>query len=171
MNKDKKYEGISDISNQDYTSLPMINNNKSINFDSNYNNYFNNSNISSPIFMKNPLGKSLIQNESIRMTNKMTTSLKTVLDKLDLVPELDEKLAEEDISKNENNYSFMKNPRARKFQKFKSVSDLEEINKFNFSIINNQKWGLESLNIRKNDSRKLNIQKPNKLTLAKELGI
>lgn len=120
--------------------------------------------------MKGSLGKSLNSNEGIRITNKMTTSLKTALDKLDLVPELDEKLAEENPIRNENNFNFMKNPRTRKFQKFKSVSDLEEINKFNFSIINNQKWGLESLNLKKSDSRKLNVQKPTRQTLAKELG-
>jgi hypothetical protein len=120
--------------------------------------------------MKGSLGKSLNFNEGIRITNKMITSLKTALDKLDLVPEIDEKLVEEDVIKNENNVNFMKNPRTRRFQKFKSVSDLEEINKFNFSIINNQKWGLESLKLRKSDSRKLDIQKPTRQTLAKELG-
>ena len=120
--------------------------------------------------MKNSLGKSLILNNSIRLANKMTSSLKTVLDKLDLVPELDEKLAEEGDSKNQNNYNFIKYPRNRKFQKIKSVSDLEEIDKFNFSIINNQRWGLESLNLRKIDTRKLKVQKPTRQTLAKEIG-
>jgi hypothetical protein len=120
--------------------------------------------------LKSPLGKSLISNESIRINNKMTISLKTILDKLDIVPELDEKLTREDPEKFKNNFNLMKNPRNRKLQKFRSISDLEEINKFNFSIINNQKWGLESLNLRKSDPIKINIHKPTRQTLLKELS-
>lgn len=100
----------------------------------------------------------------------MTISLKTILDKLDIVPELDEKLTREDPEKFKNNFNLMKNPRNRKLQKFRSISDLEEINKFNFSIINNQKWGLESLNLRKSDPIKINIHKPTRQTLLKELS-
>ncbi len=172
LKKEKISDGISNLLIQDYNSnsFPLINNKKLNDVDANSNNYYNNSSFSSPIFMKGTLGKSLISNDSIRITNKMTTSLKTVLDKLDSVPELDEKIAQGDHIRNENNLNFMKNISNRRFQKFKSLSDLEEINKFNFSIINNKNWGLESLNLGKSDSQKLNLPKPNKKTLSKELG-
>jgi len=153
--------------NQETSTLPLINTNKSIDFNTNFNGYINNSGLSSPQFLKSPLGNSFNTIEGIRITNKMATNLQTVIEKLDLVPDLEDKADQIDLN---NDFNFMKNFRNRKFQKYKSVSDLEEINKFNFSIINNQKWGLESLNIRKNEMRKMNVFKPNKESLAKEIG-
>jgi len=129
-----------------------------------------NSNLSSPLFMRGSLGKSLSFNEGIKLSNKLTTSLKVAIDNLDLVPELDERALEEEKLKKENEINIFKNLRNKRNYKFRSISDLEEINKFNFSIVNNKKWGSESLNIKKNDNKLMTVKKPTKSTLAKEIG-
>lgn len=94
-------------------------------------------------------------------------NLKNTIDTLDLIPEIDEKLgAEPDV--NQKN-SFMNIFKRKKFDNTKSA-DLEEINRFNLSIINNNRWGLDSLSKARDEPKRRTVIKPSQKELEKEVG-
>ena len=116
-------------------------------------------------YFRNHLYNSTPSLEGIKITNKMTINLKNTLDTLDLIPEIDEKLAEESNIKN----NFLEIFKMKKVDVTKS-NDLEEINKFNLSIINNIRWGSESLTRTKNEPIRKGAIKPTKKEIEKEVG-
>lgn len=138
--------------------MPVLNNNKSIT-----NPIFDNSSS----FHANTVGNSLNIGEGIRLSHKVSMNLKNTIDTLDLIPEIDEKLgAEPDV--NQKN-SFMNIFKRKKFDNTKSA-DLEEINRFNLSIINNNRWGLDSLSKARDEPKRRTVIKPSQKELEKEVG-
>jgi hypothetical protein len=109
--------------------------------------------------------------ESIKLSNKMTMSLKSTLDALDLIPEYEE------INNNEaniNNIDIIKE-RTRDLiesreQNILKNKSLEEINKFNLSIIRNAGWGNYIGSTNKSTDVFRHFVKPNKRELEKEMG-
>jgi len=106
--------------------------------------------------------------EGITLSHKVTMNLKNTIDSLELIPELEEKFALEPNLEQKN--TFMDIFRRRKIANSK-LNDLEEINKFNLSIINNNKWGSDSLNKGRLEPMRRIMIKPSKKELEKELGI
>lgn len=94
-------------------------------------------------------------------------NLKNTIDTLDLIPEIDEKFAAEPDIMQKN--TFMDIFKKRKNDNFKS-QDLEEINKFNLSIINNTKWGTDSMNKGRMEPKSRMVMKPTQKELEKEIG-
>ena len=94
-------------------------------------------------------------------------NLKNTMEMLELIPEIDEKLANEPDINQKN--TFMDIFKKRKNDKTKS-QDLEEINKFNLSIMNNLKWGTDSMNKGRQEPKMRMVMKPTQKEFEKELG-
>ena len=108
-------------------------------------------------------------NEEIKINNKIKTSLKGVLDGLDVYPEFEDRehaLIQNnvDIFKKRKNYLENKSK-----EKDNSTSSLEEINKFNYNIIKNHQWGQQSYVNTVGETVRIPI-KPSKKELERELG-
>ena len=105
--------------------------------------------------------------EGIRLSNKETINLQTTMNSLELIPELDEKLnAEPGISQKK---TFMDIFGKKRIDQIK-MKNLEEINKFNLSIINNAKWGEDSKNSGKVELGNRSVNKPTLKELEKTIG-
>lgn len=128
--------------------------------------------------MKNALANPYGSNHSIKTSNKLVSSLKNIIEKLDLIPELDDKKNDENlelIKTNEENYieniqNLIKNTRNKRLRILNSISSLDEIDKFNASIIKNKNWGAELLSQKNSPKTKRNAIKPTLSSLSKELG-
>jgi len=110
-----------------------------------------------------------IANEEIKINNKIKTSLKGVLDELDVYPEFEERehaLIQNnvDIFKKRKNYLENKSK-----EKDNSTTSLEEINKFNYNIIKNHQWGQQSYVNTVGETVRIPV-KPSKKELERELG-
>lgn len=106
--------------------------------------------------------------DSLKVSGKLSLSLKNTLDVLDLVPDYNENtdgINNIDIFKKRKNYLEEQKECERKI----ISSSLDEINKFNFNILKNKGWGQNGLEKPKNEEPKL-YYKPNKKELEKELG-
>ena len=110
--------------------------------------------------------------ETLKVSTKLTGSLKHALDVLDLIPEYKESENSNnniDLFKNRRNF----NQEKKNFDKKLISSSLDEINKFNFEIMKNKGWGLYGSE--KTDKPKLEGPKPrfkpSKKALEKELGM
>ena len=110
--------------------------------------------------------------ESMKVSNKIH-SLKSVLDALDLIPEYDKKLEDEHFrNTNTDMFKNKKNNLDKEKDKNKQsiTASLEEINKFNHSIMRNNLWGNSMNNKPKpNTANKMPI-KPDTKELEKEMG-
>ena len=116
----------------------------------------------------------LIQNkvqtqDSLKLNNNIKTSLKGILDTLDVYPDYDENevlnINNVDIFKRRKNYLDVKSR-----EKERNSNSLEEINKFNFNIIRNNQWGQQSYINKTGEAVRIPI-KPTKKNLERELGI
>lgn len=115
--------------------------------------------------------------DTIKVSNRLTTTLKIALEKLDLIPEYEDNI-------NDNKFSYTNQDLFKSMKSYgNSVVDikekdkennLDEINKFNYSILNNQTWGKEIIHS-KSKSNDMHLTKypvkPNMKILEKELGI
>ena len=105
--------------------------------------------------------------EGIRLSNKETLNLQNTINSLDLIPELEEKLTAE--PGNAQKKTFMDIFGKKRIDHIK-MKNLEEINKFNMSIINNTKWGEDSKNLGKVELGNRNVIKPTLKELEKTIG-
>lgn len=117
-----------------------------------------------------PLIQNKVQNnDSLKLNYNIKTSLKGVLDALDMYPDYDENeglnLNNVDIFKKRKNYLDIKSK-----EKDRISNSQEEINKFNFNIIRNNQWGQQSNVSKTGDAVRIPI-KPTKKDLERELGI
>ena len=115
------------------------------------------------------LNNTLMNNveEGIKLTNKETLNLRNTMDSLDLIPELDEKInAEPGINQKK---TFMDIFGRKRLEQMK-IKNLEEINKFNVSIINNSKWGEDSMNKGKVEAGNRSVYKPTLKELERTIG-
>jgi DNA phosphorothioation-dependent restriction protein DptG len=110
--------------------------------------------------------------DSIKVSQKIN-SLTNVLDALDQMPEYDKNIENEQFrSTNTDMFKSRKNLTEQEKEKFKESinASLEEINKFNHSIMKNMMWGQGSQNKQKpNTANKMPI-KPDQKELEKEMG-
>ena len=110
--------------------------------------------------------------DSMKVSNKIA-SLRSVLDALDQMPEYEQKLEDEHFrSTNTDIFKNKKNLIEKEKDIFKEsmTAYLEEINKFNHSIMRNNLWGQNLLNKPKpNTANKLPI-KPDTKELEREMG-
>ncbi len=117
---------------------------------------------------------SLNMMESIKLSNKLTTSLKSSLDNLDYVHNYEEKLYSKEKSLRNLGgeiLDHLKHPKNRHNVQQQEPS-LEVVNKFNYSIIYDSSWGSKSLdvNLHKNKNLLFSKHKPSKKELTKEMG-
>ena len=153
----------------DKQKLEKTNNNKSSN------NFKDSSELSLPLLDNRNIKSSIPTfltktktSESIRISNKLTMSLKSALDSLDLIPEYEENRLESnniDIFKRRKNYLQEK----KELDKKLISSSLDEINKFNYNILKNKGWGQSAIDRLKLEEPKI-YYKPNKKELERELG-
>ena len=94
--------------------------------------------------------------EGIRISNKDTINLQSTINSLDLIPELDEKFSAEPGVLQKK--TFMDIFGKKRIDHLK-MKNLEEINKFNLSIINNAKWGEDSKNVGKRELGNRSVNK------------
>ena len=110
--------------------------------------------------------------DSIKVSQKIN-SLTNVLDALDQMPEYDKNIENEQFrSTNTDMFKSRKNLTEQEKEKFKESinASLEEINKFNHSIMKNMMWGQGGQNKPKpNTANKMPI-KPDQKELEKEMG-
>lgn len=110
--------------------------------------------------------------DSIKVNHKIN-SLTNMLDALDQMPEYDKNLENEQFrNTNTDMFKSRKNLTEQEKEKFKESinASLEEINKFNQSIMRNISWGQGVQNKEKpNTANKLPI-KPDQKELEKEMG-
>ena len=105
--------------------------------------------------------------EGIRLSSKETLNLRNTMDSLELIPELDEKMnAEPGIAQKK---TFMDIFGRKRLDQLK-MKNLEEINQFNYSIINNTKWGEDSLNKGKVELGNRSVNKPTLKELERTIG-
>jgi hypothetical protein len=123
--------------------------------------------------------------DNLKLSNKLTMSLKSTLDHLDYIPEYEEKLYEDEESMKNLGGKLIKDIRIKKSDdKDKEIiekqnASLELINKFNYSIIRNSQWGTNSVGGLKDSNSNQNTAmgepvkkiKPNRKELEKEMGI
>lgn len=116
-------------------------------------------------------------NEGISVSKGLQTSLKNTLDKLDLIPEYDNKVNDMMFRfSNQNLFKSMKTfgNSIVEIKEKEKVNNFESINKFNYSIVNSISWGREMINT-KSKSIDMNLtkmpSKPNIKGIEKELGI
>jgi hypothetical protein len=179
--------GIGDRSNSDiHLSLPLINNGKiptdnsnpshNLSLNYNYNNY---NNVAGSSFSNNKkrLSYSMYHGQDIKssdadgrikLSNKMTMSLKSTLDALDLIPEYEEKIDE----LNNNAINILRNRRnyISSMDDTSNKDGMEEINKFNLSIIKNNQWGNYNGPKKQFFDYLKSPVKPNKREIERELG-
>jgi len=127
--------------------------------------------------MKNDKGS--LQNsyrDSINVNKHLNVSLKSVLDRLEIFPNLDKDLNDNNLTLYDKD--IFKYQKRNLDDKEKSTIDQEEINRFNYSIVNDQSWGNLNGNVA-NRTKNKSIDflktkypvKPNKKIFEKELGI
>lgn len=129
-----------------------------------------------PLFkktLKDEKNSQMISNyDSIKVSNKIH-SLTNVLDALDQMPEYDKNLEDEHFrSTNTDMFKNKKNVNDQEKEKNKESinASLEEINKFNHSIMRNILWGERLVNKPKpNTANKMPV-KPDQKELEKEMG-
>jgi hypothetical protein len=123
--------------------------------------------------------------DNLKLSNKLTMSLKSTLDHLDYIPEYEEKLYEDEESMNNLGGRLMRDIKIKKSDdKEREIIDkqnasLELINKFNYSILRNSQWGSNSIagikdgNLNHNSviGEPVKKVKPNRKELEKEMGI
>lgn len=102
--------------------------------------------------------------ETMKLSNKLTISLKSTLDVLDLIPEYEEKNYEDYL----NNNDILKNRKNE--EKKDEGGSLDDINRFNFSIIKNQQWGNNNGGKISNSSFAKHPIRPNRKELEREMG-
>jgi len=108
--------------------------------------------------------------DSIRVNNRLKTTLKNALDALDVMPEYEEEEEEApvnnavDIFKKRKTYLDQ-----REKEKDVMYSSLDEMNKFNYNIIKNNQWGQQTYANKAGESVRVPV-KPSKKDLEKELG-
>lgn len=110
-------------------------------------------------------------NDSIRLSNHLSKNLKSTFDILDLLPNYNENqypINNIDIFKKRKTYLQEKN----EVEKKSLDSALESINKFNWKILSNERWGM-SYNDASNDKEGIvkMPSKPCKKDIEKEVGI
>jgi hypothetical protein len=123
--------------------------------------------------------------DNLKLSNKLTMSLKSTLDNLDYIPEYEEKLYEDEELMNNLGGRLMRDLKIKiSDNKQREIFDkqnasLEIINKFNYSIIRNSLWGSNSIggikdgNLNHNSviGEPVKKVKPNRKELEKEMGI
>lgn len=110
--------------------------------------------------------------DTIKVSNKIQ-SLTSVLDALDQMPEYDKRLEDEHFrSTNSDLFKNKKAPAELEKEKFKENinASLEEINKFNHSIMRNTLWGHGLMNKPKPNTANKIPFKPDQKELEKEMG-
>ena len=141
--------------NYSQTNLPFLSSGKS-----------ESRNITNPLYNSHTLNHSV---DVMRINYRLSGTLKSNLDILDLIPEYDEN----DYSN--NNIDIFKKRKTylqeqKEQEKRKLTNDLEDIDKFNIKIIKNNQWG----NISQEKSKNFNLfkkpSKPDRKELEKELG-
>jgi hypothetical protein len=155
-------------------SLPQINQSRG---DLNtYTNIYNNNSIlnnSVANVNTNRLGHSYNFMDSIKLSNKLTMSLKSTLDALDLIPEYDEKICDDDGGAMINNYGgniLINSKLGKNNNEYDDKESLEAINKFNYSILRNTYWGSSAGKGGANPKGKKHF-KPDQKELEKEMGL
>ena len=126
----------------------------------------NNRNLKS--LLPSPMASVTNNTDSLKISNKIMGTLKSTLDSLDLIPDYYEKAYDNnnvDIFKKRKNYLEEK----KDFHHKLISTSLEEINKFNFSIMKNRGWGQTGVDSLKLDEPKTHFR-PDKKELEKELG-
>lgn len=106
--------------------------------------------------------------DSLRISTKLTGTLKMALDSLDLIPEYNEnhyEIYNIDIFKRRKNYLEEKKDSDKKL----ISSSLDQINKFNYSIMRNKGWGQSAMERLKLEEPK-EYFKPDRKELEHELG-
>jgi len=116
----------------------------------------------------NTISNSMHVQDEIRLSQKVTISLKNTIDPLDLIPGFDDKFSVK--ANNEQINSFMDIFKRGKYENKLRLNGLDEINKFNVSILNNTKWGSDTQNKEKFESKRRQILKPTLKELEKEVG-
>lgn len=161
----RKHPDITDKSHGDISnfSLPLINTGRSV-FDTN--SFGNNSYMNTHNYGTKKLGISMNNNmDTIKLSNKLTMSLKTTIDALDIITEYEEKMYEENL----NMVDILKQ---RREEDKTHENALEDINQFNLSIIKNTQWGVHPAGkLRKNNEEGKPFVKPNRKELEREMGI
>jgi len=116
----------------------------------------------------------------IKLNTKYGTSLRTAMEKLDLIPEFEE--SEVDAAERKiNNFDLFKNPEINNYKKIKNekkVSDerahteeLAEMNKFANSIMKTKNWGASARpSTTEESSKNYNFHKPDKKEIEREIG-
>lgn len=124
----------------------------------------------------------------IKLNTKYGTSLRTALEKLDLIPEFEESQIDGENPKKLNNTNLFKKPETSKNKKTntkknnldannstkidnKNNQDLEEINKFNKAILKNANWGDTGRpSASDENSKNFLFHKPDKKKIEREIG-
>jgi hypothetical protein len=106
----------------------------------------------------------------MRVSNKLTTSLKITMEVLDMMPnynDSDYPLNNIDIFKKRKTY--LEQQKENENQKLSSA--LEELNKFNLNILNNDRWG-HNINDRPKQKEPTKFpSKPDQKDIEREVGI
>ena len=132
---------------------------------------------SSKIESRNQKNTSLLNSQSFNrsidtmiISNKLTRTLKSTLEGLDLIPNYDE-------SNYENNNIDIFKKRKTYLQQQKDLqnsilnNNLEDINKFTLNIINNENWGLNNTDNIKSKKVSKRPVKPDIKELEREVGV
>lgn len=159
----------------DYNSLRMMNNTVS--------NFGFSKDISEEAFYDMDNFKEDNFKSGIKLNTKYGTSLRTAIEKLDLIPEFEE--TEMDTTKDDkkiNNTNLFKNTEPNKtvynkkkeriiLSDKKSEEDLNEMNKFNNAIMKNANWGnsVKTAHTEEN-AKNLQFHKPDKKEIEREIG-
>lgn len=143
------------------------------------------SKISSKIINKTELlkrnEKGLFQssfNDSISVNKNLNVSLKSIIEKLEIVPNIVDHIESNSTIYNKDIFKNAKNFFNDKFNlKDRKTIDLEEMNRFNYSIMNDQSWGnLNGNVVSRSKNKSIDLLstkypvKPNKKIFEKELG-
>lgn len=107
--------------------------------------------------------------EGIRLSNKETLNLQNTINSLDPMPDLEEKINAEPGLAQKKTFMDIFGMGRKKFDQMK-MKNLEEINKFNLSIINNSKWGEDSNNRGKVELGNKSVNKPTLKELERTIG-
>lgn len=107
---------------------------------------------------------------SFKVNNKMGVSLKAALEGLDLIPEYEENITNDNLNNADNPIN-----NSNLFKKTKNnftddLQVLEEINKFNLSIVNNTQWGTTGSKMPRNLNAGKVPAKPNLKEIEREVG-
>jgi hypothetical protein len=139
---------------------------------SNNNNLFT---LSLPKITENPNKILTNTTGSIKLNTKYGT-LKSALDGLDLIPEFDEIVSPDKIEKEDlNNSNLFKKTKMGKMEQSENntegyIRSLEEINKFNLSIVKNPAWGAGKSKINTDKYNNKTFYKPSRKDVEREVG-